>query len=125
MKKPRIDAFITSEKAKELATPLDGMPTIRPPATHQPAAQQPHAASLKSEGVPPYPSTDVPHTPASLGKRLIVQRRPFDIYADQYDRLKQLAREDILKGGAGSMSRMVREAIDAYLEAYDRADSQR
>ena len=42
-------------------------------------------------------------------------RHTFDIYADQYDELKQLALEDRMRGGAGSMSAMVREAIDEYI----------
>jgi len=44
------------------------------------------------------------------------QRHPFDIYADKYDALKQLALEDRMRGGAGSMSAMVREAIDDYID---------
>jgi len=43
------------------------------------------------------------------------QRHPFDIYNDQYDALKQLALEDRMRGGAGSMSAMVREAIDDFI----------
>ncbi len=43
------------------------------------------------------------------------QRHPFDIYNDQYDALKQLALEDRMRGGVGSMSAMVREAIDDFI----------
>jgi hypothetical protein len=42
-------------------------------------------------------------------------RYPFDIYQDQLDTLRRLATEDKAAGGAGSMSAMVREAIDAHL----------
>jgi hypothetical protein len=40
------------------------------------------------------------------------QRHPFDIYQDQYEALLQLAAEERKKGGIGSMSAMVREALD-------------
>ncbi len=38
-----------------------------------------------------------------------------DIYNDQYEELKQLALEDRMSGGVGSMSAMVRDAIDDYI----------
>jgi hypothetical protein len=37
---------------------------------------------------------------------------PVDIYQDQYESLQQLALEDRMQGGVGSMSAMVREALD-------------
>jgi hypothetical protein len=40
------------------------------------------------------------------------QRHPFDIYQDQYEALQELALEERKLGGVGSMSAMVREAID-------------
>lgn len=40
------------------------------------------------------------------------QRHPFDIYRDQYESLQQLALEERKQGGVGSMSQMVREALD-------------
>ena len=43
------------------------------------------------------------------------QRHPFDIYQDQYESLRQLATEERKEGGIGSMSAMVREAIDTYI----------
>lgn len=42
------------------------------------------------------------------------QRHPFDIYEDQLATLRQLAAEERLQGGVGSMSAMVREALDDY-----------
>jgi hypothetical protein len=48
-------------------------------------------------------------------KRPIRQRQPFDIYEDQYKRLKKIAEsEQGFMNGRG-MSQMVREAIDHYL----------
>jgi hypothetical protein len=40
------------------------------------------------------------------------ERWPVNTYHDQYDALKQLASEERMQGGLGSMSAMVREAID-------------
>ena len=42
-------------------------------------------------------------------------RHPFDLYEDQVDRLRELSAKDRMRGGMGSMSEMVREAIDEYL----------
>src|SRR6266496_6447430 len=57
----------------------------------------------------------VPHK-----KRIIKQRHPFDIYHDQYDTLKQFAEEERRQGGVGSMSAMVREAIDTFIATKNR-----
>jgi hypothetical protein len=43
-------------------------------------------------------------------------RHPFDIYEDQYHSLRDLALQERMQGGVGSMSAMVREAIDAFIE---------
>ena len=45
-------------------------------------------------------------------KRVMKERWPVNIYHDQYESLRQLADEDRRQGGMGSMSAMVREAID-------------
>jgi hypothetical protein len=64
-------------------------------------------------GVPP----PVPLTPKL--KRAIRQRQPFDIYEDQYYRLKKIAdTEKDFENGRG-MSQMVRIAIDTYLKDHD------
>ncbi len=63
---------------------------------------------LLDEPVPPV--RVVPPVPPL--KRIMKQRQPFDIYQDQYDELKRLALEERMQGGIGSMSAMVRQAID-------------
>jgi hypothetical protein len=61
--------------------------------------------------VPPVPQVRaVPPTPST--KRVMKQRHPFDIYQDQYESLCDLALEERKQGGVGSMSALVREAID-------------
>jgi hypothetical protein len=43
------------------------------------------------------------------------QRQPFDIYEDQYERLKQISVSERGFINGRGMSQMVRDAIDAYL----------
>jgi hypothetical protein len=49
-------------------------------------------------------------------KRVMKSRHPFDIYQDQYESLKELALRDRMEGGEGSMSAMVREALDTFIQ---------
>ena len=49
------------------------------------------------------------------GKRIIT-RNSFEIYEDQMDSLRKLSLQEKMDGKIGSMSQMVREAIDAYLK---------
>jgi hypothetical protein len=48
------------------------------------------------------------------GKRIIT-RNSFEIYEDQMDALRKLSFQEKMDGKLGSMSNMVREAIDNYL----------
>jgi hypothetical protein len=61
-------------------------------------------------GVPPV--LPVPAVPGVPPKRVMKERWPVNIYHDQYQSLKDLAAEERKQGGLGSMSQMVREAID-------------
>jgi hypothetical protein len=54
----------------------------------------------------------VPLVPPVPLKRVMKQRWPVDVYQDQYESLKALASEERKQGGPGSMSAMVREALD-------------
>jgi hypothetical protein len=49
-------------------------------------------------------------------KRVIKQRQPFDIYEDQYQRLKKIADDEKDFENGRGMSQMVRIAIDNYLK---------
>jgi len=46
----------------------------------------------------------------------VLKHHPFDIYIDQLERLKELKLQAMRRGEEVSMSRMVREALDAYLK---------
>jgi hypothetical protein len=64
-------------------------------------------------GVPPVsPVLPVPPVPGVPLKRKMKERWPVNIYEDQYESLQLLALEERKQGGMGSMSQMVREAID-------------
>lgn len=55
-------------------------------------------------------------TPARTTKKRIITRNSFEIYEDQMDSLRKLSIEEKMAGKLGSMSAMVREAIDTYLQ---------
>jgi hypothetical protein len=102
-----VDAFFSS--------PLRGQEEKKP-ITHeeqkdgQVEAQHPVPPVPGVLPVPPVPL--VPPVPGVPLKRVMKERWPVNIYHDQYESLKLLADEDRRQGGMGSMSAMVREAID-------------
>ena len=111
MKIPRVSDF--DPNAKEI-------PTLKSSLDYMPVIQKPKAPDDRVKTVPvPLvpPGRVVPLVPPakSKKKRLMKQRHPFDIYQDQYESLKGLALEDRKKGGIGSMSAMVREALDKFI----------
>ena len=141
MKTPRVSDFDPDAKARALKSPLDGMPviekpttgknalnpdTIKPPIAQEPVETAGNPPSLNTQGektdlpvplgVPLPVRGTVPRTPKV--KRPMRQRQPFDIFEDQYNRLKQIAdtERDFVDGRG--MSQMVREAIDRYLEEH-------
>jgi hypothetical protein len=71
----------------------------------------------KQAVTPPAPGRPAHQIPAGIEspKRKIKTRHPFDIYEDQLEELRKLSMEDHMQGGYGSMSAMVREALDAYI----------
>ena len=112
MKTPRIKDFDPNLKeVPELKSSFDKMPVIQKPKSQ--------VTEVKNKPVPPVRVVPlVPLVPlVQPQKRVMKQRHPFDIYQDQYDSLKELSVEDRKKGGFGSMSAMVREAIDNYISS--------
>ena len=104
MKQPRTDFFDPAAKGHELKSSLEDFPAIETPKPNRPADRSP-------ELVPTVPGVPVPAT----GRRKIKRREPFDIYEDQDMELRRLALEDRTRGGIGSKSAMVREALDDYI----------
>lgn len=112
MKQPRTSDFDPKANSKPLKSSMDDMPSIEKPPL------------LSKTDVPPAPAPAVqPVLPvrdvllSPTGRRKIKSRHPFDIYEDQVDELKQLSLEDRMRGGNGSMSAMVREALDNYISS--------
>jgi hypothetical protein len=112
MKKQLNVEGITSELRGQSAF----FPSYKKEAAAKPAkepSRKPDDAT--NDALAPVPPVRVvpPVRPTSPAKRVMKQRHPFDIYQDQYEALQQLALEERKQGGIGSMSAMVREAIDA------------
>ncbi len=103
MKKPRLADFDPSAKERTLNSTMDSFPIIQKPG------ETPIQAQNTRTIVPPVPL--VPR----MGRRKIKQRHPFDIYEDQLEELKKISMEEKMRGEVGSMSAMVREAIDTII----------
>ena len=77
----------------------------------------PEAASAPASPPPVHPTAESRTLvqPVRAAKRQMI-RHPFELYMDQLERLRELADEQRRSGGVGSMSRMVRDAIDRLLD---------
>ena len=97
-------------------------PAVPPAEEPRTPKAEPKRAADVTAGVPlgvpgPVPRTAPPTVPLEpKAKRPIRQRQPFDIYEDQYAKLKEIAEAERDFVNGRGMSKMVREAIDAYLK---------
>jgi hypothetical protein len=103
MKTPRVHDFDPDAQIPELGSSMENLPTIQKP---QPKENKPYQ-------IPERPNVSTLHRP---NVRRIITRNSFEIYEDQMDDLRREAYEEKITGGIGSMSKMVRDAIDTYLE---------
>jgi hypothetical protein len=83
--------------------------TAGPPGGQGPSPAPPVRPAERSPGEATHRRTARP-----TGKRVLV-RRGFEWYEDQLAALKKLSLEEQMAGKPGSMSHMVRDAVDAYL----------
>ncbi len=111
MKQPRTSDFDPNAKSRDLKSPMADFPVIEKPAQTTPTGDGSRIAELPVR--PDRPGREL--RPAITGKRKIKSRHAFDIYEDQVETLQQLSLEDRMRGEVGSMSAMVREAIDDYI----------
>ncbi len=94
----------------------------------RPDAPAPQEPTLSEEIVSPPPVQPAPASePAPPVRPVRPQRRqmirhPFELYMDQLDRLREVAEEQRQRGETGSMSKMVRDAIDRYLDEQSPTD---
>ena len=122
MKTPRVHDFDPDAKLPELGSPMDHLPAIQkpvtkpvpPPSTHPPTEQQ--DKTYRTDGEPPV------RTNARTPVRRQLTRYAFEFYQDQVEELRRLSLEEKMQGEKGSMSEMVREAIDKYLAQKKRTD---
>jgi|SRR5450631_4241138 hypothetical protein len=94
----------------------DLMRSTKPPADSPlvivPKPQQQPAQSQKIQ-----PERANPRTMERSNGRRIITRNSFEIYEDQMDSLRKLAARELeTKGKLGSMSAMVRVALDTYIQ---------
>lgn len=105
-----------SESATDHAAPSTG-PALSTNEAPHPAAentdQKPRTNATSSETISRTPVRSV--RPVRPVRRQMI-RHPFELYQDQVESLRQLAMDDRMRGGAGSMSAMVREVIDRLID---------
>ena len=124
----RYDALLQEETHSSPQSPIESSQPapVKPPKKdiepttiieNPPAAQegQPYGGS----NVRPSESAPV-RTPVRV-KRTIT-RYAFEFFQDQLETLKGLSIEEQLRGEKGSMSQMVREAVDAYISKRRRTE---
>ena len=107
MKTPRLNDF---DPTGTLKSGLEHMPSIQP-------ARREGSASRAGNGVVATALRADASTPVRENARTgsSYKRHPFDFRKDQLADLKRLSLEEQFKGGEGSMSAMVREALDDWL----------
>jgi hypothetical protein len=126
MKTPRVTDFDPDAKMPTLKSPLEGMPVIgKPPKTNTQDSPTPvseatdentaaHIVTDRETGRPPDLPTNRP--PDRITTKRLLVRRGFEWYEDQLAALKRLSLQEQMEGKEGSMSAMVREALDDYLK---------
>lgn len=95
-------------------TPAESSPAQLPSSTPEPSDHEASDSKAERPSVAP-PARPDSRTPV----RRRLTRMPFEFYQDQLERLRAISLEEKLKGEKGSMSEMVREAVDHYLADRD------
>jgi hypothetical protein len=104
-----------------IANELEGSAFFRRPAPKQtdarPSTPLPEQAIVEeNQSHPPQSERVNARTPVRPNGRRIITRNSFEIYEDQMDSLRKLSLQEKMEGKLGSMSQMVREAVDTYLK---------
>jgi hypothetical protein len=120
MRRPRIEDYDPNAKLPELASSLDGMPVIgKPPQKIKDASPTSLPEKLviqEEQAKQAKPERANARTPVRPNGKRIITRNAFEIYEDQMDNLRKISLEEKMNGKLGSMSAMVRDAIDSYLQ---------
>jgi hypothetical protein len=85
-----------------------------PAAAPEPQASEPPDGRANDRS----PGRSFARTPVRQPAKRIITRNSFEIYEDQMEALRRLSFQEKLAGKVGSMSAMVRAAIDTYLEEH-------
>jgi hypothetical protein len=92
-----------------------GAPSPAPPV----AASEPQLSERSEEKANDRsPGRSFARTPVRDPAKRIITRNSFEIYEDQMEALRRLSFQQKMAGQVGSMSAMVRAAIDTYLEEH-------
>jgi hypothetical protein len=106
----RFDALLTIDTKKEAAGEGPEQRRATPPAP-DPQAKRP--TGQPKQELPERPNA---RTPVRANGKRIITRNSFEIYEDQMDALRRRSMDEKLDGRLGSMSAMVREAIDRFIK---------
>jgi hypothetical protein len=114
MKTPRVHDFDPNAPLPELGSPMDNLPAIQKPEVKTKTSLDGKQASLLvAPSVRPSVRTPV---------RRFITRYAFEFYQDQLDWLRSTSLEEKARGEQGSMSKMVREALDSYIAKKKRGE---
>ena len=95
---------------------LLGLGDNTPKPHEQAAAPQQQPVSPPTQPMQQQPERSNARTPERPNGKRIITRNSFEVYEDQMDSLRDRSYQEKRAGRLGSMSAMVREAIDAYLK---------
>jgi hypothetical protein len=119
MKTPRIHDFDPEAAARELSSPLEGMPLIEKPRAKpvvpptEPLYKRDSQQQTQSY-TPEMSDGQVKKKPVVKSTRRFV-RRTFDYFEDQIEYLTRVSLEERLAGRNVTMASMLREALDRYI----------
>jgi len=113
-KKPKLNESAMQSELSESAF-FRGRRAEQQQASQDEARSANHEARVDPrEGTSAAATREETRTPVRPSVRNLT-RMPFEIYRDQHSALKQFSLEEQARGEKGSMSQMVREALDAYI----------
>ena len=91
-----------------------GGPSPAPPVAPEPQLSERSEEKANDRSV----ERSFARTPVRDPAKRIITRNSFEIYEDQMEALRRLSFQEKIAGKVGSMSAMVRAAIDSYLEEH-------
>jgi hypothetical protein len=106
---------------ESIANELEESAFFRRPEGEQPEVDKSTPLPKKPIVQENQPNNDMPErvnarTPVRQSGKRIITRNSFEIYEDQMDSLRKISFHEKMEGKLGSMSQMVRDAIDNYLK---------